>query len=237
MRISGALFRAAGTAWGLVAAVSDVTTNGLRTRVLVRPGLAVDALGRELYVDREQCLDVDGLAQHPIWRELVAPDGSTAGTARRAYIVLRHEVCLVEANASVAQGRGDCAAPRGGGSYDHFRIELCPSAPPEPSQLRRSSFAELACAEHRELPRDVFLDFFLQERSAVPAAREPIATRPDVAPLLLATLDLDTSGATTFIVESTPAAPNPDNRVRAMLPGARVLAEHLFGKRGARRVV
>lgn len=233
LRVTDCLLRGAGTVWGLSAAVGDTELHGRRTRVLVRAGLAVDPLGRELYVDREQCLDVENLGGHPIWRELQPPPGSTSPTARRAYIVLRHDDCPVGAEqATVSHGDAATQARRGPrsapGPQDRFRIELCPAPPPSPSALRRRSLPALHAGSPAPDGEAPISWLQLQEGSLI---REPPPPPGEVAPLLLASLDLDVAGAIVHIVPGTPLSPNPDNRPRATLAGVRALAECLFGKR------
>ena len=239
-RVSDSLFRGAGTVWGLSAEVAEVEKNGHRTRVLVRPGMAVDALGRELCVDREQCLDVDTLFQHPIWKELSPPEGSLSPTARRAYIVLRlDDPPAVIRHATVSSGArqggqssGVCA-PRPVtpttpvSTPDHFRIELCPAPPPDPVSQRKRRLAAISLEDAIRESREVRRAFWLQD--SAPLA--PLPAPSDAAPLLLAILDLDVSGTMAYLVPSRPHVPNPDNRPRAVVPGTRAVAECLFGKR------
>lgn len=239
LRIADCLLRGAGTVWGLHAAVGDVETHGRRTRVLVRAGLAIDPLGRELYVDREQCLDVEGLANHPIWRELLPPPGAASPSVRRAYIVLRQDDCPAPAEqATVSHGDSHAASLSRRVSrpspppVDRFRIELCPIAPPSPNALRSQSLSTLLGERDDALDRPQ-LALLLQD-GGLPGAEPPACPLPDAAPLLLASLDLDLAGATVFIVPGTPVSPNPDNRPRASVPGVRAMAECLFGKKLSR---
>ncbi|MFO0593526.1 MAG: hypothetical protein U0441_38650 [Polyangiaceae bacterium] len=240
-RVSDSLFRGTGTVWGLTAAAAEVEKNGHRTRVLVRPGMAVDALGRELCVDREQCLDVDTLFHHPIWKELAPPPESVSPSARRAYIVLRHDDTLAPVRqATVSSGartgasgpsaeaaRSPAPAPP---AYvaEHFRIELCPAPPPDPTSLRRKGLAARPFAEAIRDMREVRKAFWLQE--ALSASPVP-ASADEAAPLLLAILDLDVAGSMAYLAPSRVGAPNPDNRPRVVTPGTRAVAEHLYGQR------
>ncbi len=241
-RVTDSLLRGAGTVWGLGAAAADVEKNGHRTRVLVRPGMAVDALGRELCVDREQCLDVDTLVQHPIWRELSPPEGCSSPTARRAYIVLRHDdthvahrQATVSSGARHGGGGGPADASRSPAAVapavlpEQFRIELCPAPPPDPTALRKRSLTASGAEMVLRDGEDARLDFWLQESRPAPAAIH--LAEPEAAPLLLAILDLEVAGSMAYIVPGTTHAPNPDNRPRAVLPGTRAVAECLFGRR------
>jgi len=236
--VADCLLRAVGTAWGLHAAVGDVETHGRRTRVLVRAGLAIDPLGREIYVDREQCLDVEGLASHPIWRELSPPPGSSSPTARRAYIVLRLDDCPVPAEQAKVSSHVDAQAAsrpsrprkvRVAPTQEGFRIELCPVAPPSPSAVRSRSLTAMLGARWEPVSAPPPLALLLQEGSLT-ASESASSASLEAAPLLLASLDLDLVGATVFIVPGTPALPNPDSRPRAIVPSLRALAERLFGE-------
>lgn len=234
-RLHHALLHGAGTVWGLRAALGELSTEGKRTQVVVRPGLAVDALGREIHVDQDQCLDVTGLAQHPIWAELLAPDGTTNGTIRRAYVLIRYEACQadpVPAISAPCDGPDTAAYSR---LLDRFHIELSATPPDDPHALQREWLSTLLGAPASRSPRDVLLDFLMNVR--VPPAPEVPALSTfwrkfDKAPLLLATVDLDTSGtgtsATAFAVD---VPENPDNSPRALLPSAQLAAESLFGER------
>jgi hypothetical protein len=232
-RLQDGLLHGAGTVWGLAAAAGDQQKNGVRTRVVVRPGLAIDALGREIYVDREQYLDVEGLVSHAIWNELLAPDGSPAGAVRRAYIVLRHEACQVEVLRALAgHYHRPPPVPR---ALDTFRIELSPTPPPDPRALRRECFAAFAGGAQEEVSIDPRRALLLQERAPEAPAPPSHCVGTDGAPLLLATLDLGVSGtgaaAMAFVVDDAAQRPNPDNRVRASVPGTQVMADTLFGGR------
>ncbi|MEZ4297209.1 MAG: hypothetical protein R3B70_19750 [Polyangiaceae bacterium] len=224
-RLHDALVHGAGTVWGLTASACEPEHLRLRTRILVRPGLAVDPLGRDIYVDREQCLDVAGLARHPIWREMSPPPGAASPTMRRAYIIVRHDPPLC---APSPLSRGDLDPPQ-----DRFRLELAAVPPADPETARRDHRTErLACA-----PPDVMANPF---RALALAGTEdaigPLAS-PDSEslPLLLATVDLELSGqglsAVAYVAEPAPGAANPDNRVRLLLPEAKRVAEVLFGAR------
>lgn len=235
-RLHDALLHGAGTVWGLRVELGDIDIDGHRTRLIVRPGLAVDALGREIYVDQDQCLDIAGLRRHAAWSELKAPDGTTNGTVRRVYIVLRYQACQAEPVPAITP---PCAEPGDAVAYsrvlDRARIELAPAAPEDPHALQRDWLAALLASAPRRSPREVLLDFLMNLRQPpAPAAPDLSAfwRRPEDAPLLLAVVDLDESGtgdaASAFAVD---AAGNPDNGVRALLPSAQLVAESLLGER------
>ncbi len=235
-RLHHALLHGAGTVWGLRVALGQPDTEGRRTQVIVRPGLAVDALGREIYVDQDQCLDVAGLARHSIWAELLAPDGTTNGTVRRAYVVLRYEACHADPVPAISP---PCDGPGDATAYsrllDRFHIELTATPPADPHALQREWLSALLSAEVTRSPREVLLDFLMNVREP-PAPEVPALasfwSKPDKAPLLLATVDLDVTGSGDSAVSFAVDAPaNPDNSPRALLPSVQLAAESLFGER------
>ncbi|WP_437285441.1 hypothetical protein [Sorangium sp. So ce406] len=235
-RLHHALLHGAGTVYGLRVVLGDPDTEGRRTRVIVRPGLAVDALGREIYVDQDQCLDVAALARHAIWAELKAPDGTVNGTIRRAYVVLRYEACQadpVPAIAPACDGPGDTAAYSR--LLDRFHIELSASPPADPHALQRAWLSALLSAAPTRSPRDVLLDFLMNVREPPAPEAPPLSSfwrKPDSASLLLAVVDLDQTGAGDGAAAFAVDAPgNPDNAPRALLPSAQLAAESLLGER------
>lgn len=232
-RLHHALLHGAGTVWGLAVGLGDAH-EGRRTEIQVAPGIAIDALGREIYVDQRQCLDVTGLARHPVWAELLAPDGTTGGTVRRVYVVLRYQACQSQPVAAIA---APCDEPGEAQAYsralDSFSLELSATRPEDPHALVRDWLAAYLAASPDKAPRDVLLDFLLRE-PPLPGLGAFWGRVVD-APLLLAAVDLDVSGAgdalEAFAVEPAGEVVNPDNRVRALLPHAQLLAEALFGDR------
>jgi hypothetical protein len=231
-RLHDALVHGAGTVWGLGATACEPDDIRVRTRILVRPGLAIDALDREIYVDREQCLDVASLVRHPIWAEMLMPEGAASRTVRRAYIVLRHEPTLAAARPSPSGSRFSRAVePDDAG---RFRLELAAAPPPDPAAIQHDRCAAFLAAAPAEPARAPSLALALQD-SCGPAAWPWPGSEQESLPLLLATVDLDVTGQGTamiaFAVPSTPSRPNPDNRVRALVPGTRRVAEVLFGEK------
>lgn len=228
-RLHQALLHGVGTVWGLRVALGDVDDDGLRTRVMVRPGLAVDALGRDLYIGAEQCLDLVDLGANPIWDELQPPEGAPAGsTQRRAYVVVRYEACRTRPVPAITP---PCNDPGDAVAYsrvlDRCRVDLA-AAPPEPHPVTREWLKALLAAGPTRSPRDVLLDLLLDP----PAALERFWKAPVEAPMLLATIDLDLQGmgdATKVFAVDVPG--NPDNRGRALLPAVQMVADSLFGQR------
>ncbi len=270
-RLHDALVHGAGTVWGLTAIACEPDDIRLRTRVIVRPGLAIDALDREIYVDREQCLDVAGLVRHPIWAEMVAPEGAASRTVRRAYIVLRHEPPLLAAPFALPAappGPADDGATRPEIAHDvgqsvprdvrqsaprdvrqavphpgrgaepdepaRFRLELAAAPPPEQHALQQDRLAALLATVPADVLRDPFFALALQDCPAPEGFPWPGAEH-ESPPLLLATLDLDVTGqgasTVAYVIATSASKPNPDNRVRAVVPGTRRVAEVLFGEK------
>lgn len=232
-RLHDALVHGAGTVWGLGASACEPDEIRLRTRIIVRPGLAVDVLDREIYVDREQCLDVAGLVRHPIWAEMRSPDGAASRTARRAYIVLRYEAPA----STVLTPRPAGSRPGPWSEIDGaacFRLELSAVPPPEPRTHRHARLDGLAGTASGQVPGTPALALALQDGGAGAPWPPPVQDQESV-PLLLATVDLDLTGngsaLAAYVLPSSVAKPNPDNRVRAVLPGTRRVAEALFGER------
>lgn len=230
-RLHGALVHGAGTVWGLTATACEPDNIRLRTRIIVRPGLAIDALDREIYVDREQCLDVATLVRHPIWAEMLPPEAASSRNVRRAYIVLRHEP---PAAGAIPPSPASSRFPHDLDDAGRFRLELAAAAPPDPAAIQHDRCAAFLAAAPAEELRDPFLALALQDANA-PAPWPWPGSEQESLPLLLATVDLDVTGhgaaAIAFAVPSSPARPNPDNRVRALVPGTRRVAEILFGER------
>lgn len=226
LRAYRALLHGVGTAWGLVAAGAGSGAGGRPTRVIVSPGLAVDALGREIYVDREQSLDVTGLVHHAIWCELAPPDGATGCGLRRAYIVLRYEASPLDPPTGPQPPDDTGAETR---PIERFRLELGAVPPEGAPALRRDCVAVFA---GQDTPAgETRIDLLTRETPLIVG----LPVRSDVAPLLLATVDLEMSGkgaaAVALVAPGTVLAPNPDNRARAVLPDAGRVAEVLFGDR------
>ncbi|HZI15773.1 MAG TPA: hypothetical protein VE153_35735 [Myxococcus sp.] len=221
-RLHQAMLHGAGTVWGLRLDMGP-EQEGRRRQVIVRPGLAVDPLGRDLYVDQDQCLDITGLARHAIWAEL--PAAPTGTGRKRAHVVLRHETCLAQPVPAITP---PCNEPGDAVAYsrtlERFRIDLSATAPADPHALQRDWLAWLRRPESKNLPpRDVLLEFLM-------TAPEPLTrfwrTRED-APVLLGTVDLESEGTGAATKAYVVAV---DNRPRALLPPVQALAELTFGR-------
>lgn len=234
-RLHDALSHGVGTVWGLKVRLGPTDETGHRTQVIVEPGLAIDALGREIHVAERLCLDVSGLRTlDTFWGSLRAPDGTTTGTVRRVYVVIRYQACQSNPVPAIA---APCDEPGEATAYsrlsDRARVEVQASPPDDPHRLQREYMKFFLAAGVSASPRDVLLDLMLNTTGpGAPELSDYWRKSDDKAPLLLATLDLDvTSGDIAFAVVAAPPAKNPDNTVRALLPSAQLAAEALFGER------
>lgn len=120
-RLHNALLHGVGTVWGLAIRRKDPPPEG-GDQLICEPGLAIDPLGREIWVLQPLCLDLAAL-EGSFWSQLQPspsasaaaeppataapnPDGPAASAPasdapasntpdrRRAYVVLRYEACL-----------------------------------------------------------------------------------------------------------------------------------------------
>lgn len=234
-RLHQAILHGAGTVWGLRVVLGDEDEDKKRRQLVVRPGLAVDALGRDIYVDERQCLDVSGLAHNPIWQELERPPGACESkTRRRAYVILRYEACQslpVPAITPPCNEPGDAVAYSR--SLDRFRIDLAATPPEDPHMLSREWLAALLASDPNRVPRDVLLDFILgkPEGEGEPPPLARFFRGAVDAPLLLAVVDLDVDAEGCGDKTLVHIVDEPDNRVRALLPSTQAMAESLFGVR------
>src|SRR5262249_11256619 len=142
-RLRNALLHGSGVVCGLdVSSVStaDPPVNELRCT----PGLAIDALGREIFVPETVCLDITGLAANTnFWPSLSAPPGPAAGdTAKRCCAVLSYRACL---SAQVPAIPPPCSDADNALAYsrvlDSYRLCLEAAAPPDPNPLSRDWLA------------------------------------------------------------------------------------------------
>ncbi|WP_437656658.1 hypothetical protein [Sorangium sp. So ce1182] len=236
-RLHQALLHGVGTVWGLRVVLGPEEEDNHVRQLAVRPGLAVDSLGRDIYVDARQCLDVSGLARNPVWNELERPPGACdSKTRRRAYVVLRYEACQslpVPAIAPPCNEPGDAVAYSR--LLDRFRVDLAATAPEDPHALAREWLAALLASSPKRAPRDVLLDFLLGAPDSAQGAGPPPLARffsgAVDAPLLLATVDLDLDEGTCGDKGVVHVVGEPQNGVRSLLPSLQSVAESLFGTR------
>ncbi|HQC79311.1 MAG TPA: hypothetical protein PLS67_02165 [Accumulibacter sp.] len=220
-RLHNAAPHGLGTVWGLRIRHEE-TTDPAGLRLICEPGLAIDALGREIHVPRAVCLDVGGLASTRFWTELAPPPGAEAGERRRrVYAVLRYRACLSEmAPAIVPPCSDQDAALAPSRVVDGYRLCLEAAPPADPAATQRDITAIATPAD----PRGRLLAHILTP----PVDLARFWSGADEAPLLLATLDLEPVGDP---VERVKLAGGIDNAVRALLPAVQALADLALGIR------
>jgi hypothetical protein len=240
-RLHLALFHGAGTVWGL-RVYPQVDADPPRTQLLVEPGLAVDVIGREIYVNEKQCLDITGLDQKDFWGDLRPPSSPSGDedATRTAYVVLRYEARLSESVPAITPPCSDAdEALAFGRVNDSFCIELVVTRPDDPHSLQlewlgsepprtgedeRETTEEEECEKWRT-PREKLCWHLLNRKQGVgDLAQFWRRLEPENFPLLLAEVNL---------------IPNNDdggfevsvrNDVRALLPPVQLLGEQLFGQ-------
>ncbi|HPP45920.1 MAG TPA: hypothetical protein PLF25_00275 [Accumulibacter sp.] len=219
-RLHNALLHGVGTAWGLAVAAQE-TTEPAGLRLTCDAGLAIDALGREIFVPQRLCLDITGLAGGKFWNDLAPPPGAEDDRRRRVHVVLRYRACLSEpAPAMVPPCSDQDAALAPSRVVDSYRLCLEASPPPDPAPTQRdiSALAEPAAV------RDRLLQFILNP----PVDLARFWSGADDAPLLLAILDLEAVGDPVERVRLVGAV---DNGVRALLPSVQMVADLALGRR------
>jgi hypothetical protein len=220
-RLHNALLHGVGTAWGLRVR-HEATADPAGLRLICEPGLAIDALGREVYVPQRVCLDVTGLASTPFWADLAPPSDAAEGSAlRRVYVVLSYRACLTEPAPAIAPPCSDSEAGLVPSRVmDGYRLCLQAEAPPDPAATQRDGTALGEPAD----PRGKLLQLIL----APPVDLARFWSGADEAPLLLAVLDLEPVGEP---VERVRLAGEIDNGVRALLPSVQAVADLALGVR------
>jgi len=228
-RLHNALLHGAGTAWGL-RVHEQVTTEPAGLRLFCEPGLAIDALGREIYVPQRVCLDLTGLAATPFWGDLAAPPAAPGEAddeeedpdpRRRVYVVLSYRACLSAPVPAVTPPCSDSdAALVHSRILDGYRVCLQAEAPPDPAATQRDITALSAPLGVHERLLELILNPSLDLARFWGGA--------DEAPLLLAVLDLRPVGTPVQRVELDGAI---DNAVRAILPSVQSVADLALGVR------
>jgi hypothetical protein len=222
-RLRNALLHGSGVVCGLdVSSVStaDPPVNELRCT----PGLAIDALGREIFVPETVCLDITGLAANTnFWPSLSAPPGAGAGsTAKRCYAVLSYRACL---SAQVPAITPPCSDADNALAYslvlDSYRLCLEAAPPPDPNPLSRDWLALTAPSGLR----DRLQALMCQSPAQKPADPGQLWSLTQDEKVLLAVIDLEPVGtpATNTKVDAV------DTTVRALLPDVQTVAQMATG--------
>lgn len=213
-RLHNALLHGVGTVWGLAIAHQE-TSDPAGLRLICEPGLAIDALGREIHVPQRLCLDITGLAGGKFWTDLAPPPGAEDDRRRRVYVVLRYRACLSEPAPAVVPPCADQdAALAPSRVVDGYRLCLEATPPADPAPTQRDISAVTQPAELRGRLLNTLLN------PPVDLAR--FWSGADDAPLLLATLDLQAVGEP---VERVKLVGSIDNAVRALLPSVQMVAD------------
>ncbi|PUB73448.1 MAG: hypothetical protein DBP03_12840 [gamma proteobacterium symbiont of Ctena orbiculata] len=232
-RLHNALLHGLGTVCGL--RVSAEPSDPPQTRLIVGEGLAIDAYGREIYVNETQCLDIIGLHAGDIWETLALspsaipedPDGEPLSDTRRAYVTLCYESCLSNQVPAITPPCGDASEALAFSRVnDRFRIDLVAEAPVDPHPLQCDWWPPGA-ADGEGDPRRRLLDFLLDYPGAGLSLQQRWSAT-DKAPLLLAVVDLLHEEGASGEITSVEAI---DNSPRALLPAVQMSAEQAFRQR------
>ena len=226
-RLRNALLHGSGVVCGLDI-TSATSTTPPAAQLRCTPGLAIDALGREVFVPETICLDVTGLSNASFWSDLHPPPNAVdTSLVRRAYAVLSYRACLSSQVPAIAP---PCSDATNSLAYsrvlDSYQLCLEATAPPDPNPLSRDWLAMTT-------PQDVRAR--LQAlMTAVPPNITQLWAQPLDAKILLATVDLEPVGA----ASNTTRIDAIDTSVRALLPDVQTVAQiatslRLVGPAGA----
>jgi hypothetical protein len=232
-RLHNALLHGLGTVCGL--GVSAEPSDPPQTRLLVGEGLAIDAYGREIYVNETQCLDIIGLHASDVWETLALsplampenPDGDPLSDTRRGYITLCYEACLSNQVPAITPPCGDASKALAFSRVnDRFRIDLVAEAPADSHPLQRDGWPPEA-RDGQTDPRARLLDFLLDFPGFGLSLRQ-LWNASENSALLLAVVDLVHEEGTEGELTRVEAI---DNSPRAVLPAVRMTAEQLLRQR------
>lgn len=199
--------------------------------LVVQPGLAVDAYGRNLWVPRTQCLPVRNLNAGDDWKgfertdaDETAPDGP-----RRAWVVLRYRACESEPIPAIRPPCNDAGESLAYSRiHDSFEICLVATPPPDPQPPQREWHAFEHEPGEGDLPdlRDRLLAATLRSAESLSWlwSAEPV----DEVAVLLAEVGFELEGDGE---EAVTRVAWVDNRVRPLLPPVQLVAEEAFGHR------
>ncbi|WHO39153.1 hypothetical protein PMI04_000690 [Sphingobium sp. AP49] len=243
-RLRNALLHGTGVVAGLDI-VARQTIDPPATELRCTAGLAIDALGREIYVPEAVCLDITGLAANAsFWASLspspaaVNPPPSEEGEApspaevdadadaapssspvdrRRCYVVLSYRACLTAQTPAIAAPCSDADnALAWSRVLDSYRLCLEPAAPEDPFETVR---------DWTRIDEPPALRTRMQALlTNVPPALARLYAHAEDTKLLLATVDLETIDDRTTVVAL-------DSSVRALLPPVQSIAEIALGTR------
>ncbi len=223
-RLHNAALHGYGTVWGLKVGSQE---NETALTLTCDSGLAIDPLGREVYVPQKVCLDITGLAATRFWADLAAPPPAPGAEAaadnpqRRVYVVLRYRACLSEPVPAITQPcSGQDAGLAPSRVLDGYRLCL-EAAPPDLTGLPIRDITTRANPPADTRAR--LLEHILDPDTPPPAR---LWSGTDDAPLLLAVLDLEPVGTP---AERVKLVGSIDNSVRALLPAVQAVADLALG--------
>jgi hypothetical protein len=219
-RLRNALLHGSGVVCGLDI-TGATTTTPPATQLRCTPGLAIDALGRDIFVPETICLDVTGLSNASFWSDLhPPPKAADASPVRRAYAVLSYRACL---SAQVPAIAPPCSDATNSLAYsrvlDSYQLCLEATAPPDPDPLSRDWLAMTAPQGLRARLQALM--------TAAPPNITQLWAQPMDAKILLATVDLEPVGA----ASNTTKIDAIDTSVRALLPDVQTVAQMATGVR------
>lgn len=232
-RLRNALLHGTGVVAGLDVQARE-TIDPPAAELRCTAGLAIDALGREIYVPEPICLDVTGLAANArFWNSLEATpatadapaeagagdggDAAAPALRRRCYVILSYRACL---SAQVPAIAAPCADADDALAWsrilDSYRLCVEAAAPDDPFETVRDWTRRSAPADLRAR-----LQTMLTE---VPADISRLFNHAEDVKVLLAIVDLEVVDERTRVVAV-------DTSVRALLPPVQSVAEMALGTR------
>ncbi|KSB91825.1 hypothetical protein AS593_07315 [Caulobacter vibrioides] len=219
-RLRNALLHGSGVACGLDV-IAKTVADPPAVELICTPGLAIDPLGREIFVPESICLDVTGLANNEsFWSDLSPPPDDPEGDTRRCYAVLSYRACLSAQTPAIAQ---PCSDADNSLVYsrvlDSYRLCLEATPPPDPHALSRDWPALKAPLGLRARLQALLTD--------TPPHPEQLWSYPQDAKVLLAVVDLKPVGSP---AETTDIGA-VDTSVRALLPDVQTVASLATGLR------
>jgi hypothetical protein len=170
MRLHNAWLHGEGVVWGFGVGINE------RHELFVDAGLALDAAGHELHLDRQACVDVGAwFAQHQKDADLQAEDVDGGGKRFTLHVVARFKACLTRPVPALLE---PCAGAQGDIAYSRAfeTVDLRLRAGPAP-QARDPGYHRLRQLFQLE-PDDAALAEVATRRGtiqALPAVQQPAA--------------------------------------------------------------
>jgi hypothetical protein len=235
-RLHQALLHGAGTVWGLGVRAEASSGSGDADRLYVGAGLACDAAGRTLYLDREVCWPDAAALATDVWETFPKDASDTTGATRTAWVVIRYAACESQPVPAIRQPCVDASSAE---TYsrinDRAVIELVSEEPASPfTQLlgwlgREAGTAAgwLRYAGDATLPTTSLRDVLLAILTAPADGLAALWVGEPEAPLVLAKVTLVGASGTSGV---TVTVKDVDNTVRALLPSVQAWLEREIGE-------